>query len=117
MQHRCLAGQTCPEQFGWLWQASHCKPACCRPCVCLWMALLYCSVQDGSLLSRLGLREDIIRNTLMARDIVPRAFSCDYSPVAELLRSWGPNWREHTCLAGGMTGRCRQCRQQTACLS
>jgi hypothetical protein len=52
----------------------------------------------------LGLKEDIICCVIATRDIVPRAFSCDYSPVAELLRSWGPSWREHSCLAGGATG-------------
>jgi hypothetical protein len=45
---------------------------------------------------------------MMTRDIVPRAFSCDYSLVAELLRSWGPAWREHTCLAGGASGAGRR---------
>ncbi|KAF6252062.1 Alpha/Beta hydrolase protein [Scenedesmus sp. NREL 46B-D3] len=55
-----------------------------------------------------GLKEDIIRCVIATRDIVPRAFSCDYSPVAELLRSWGPSWREHSCLAGGATGAGRR---------
>ena len=50
------------------------------------------------LLAALELPEDIIRNVFMTRDIVPRAFACDYSLVADLLRSWGPTWREHCCL-------------------
>eukprot|EP00775_Hariotina_reticulata_P012659 gene12659-12786_t len=62
----------------------------------------------ASLMSRLGLSEDIIRSVMTTRDIVPRAFSCDYSLVAELLRSWGPNWREHTCLSGGASGAGRR---------
>ncbi|WIA12809.1 hypothetical protein OEZ85_006440 [Tetradesmus obliquus] len=66
-----------------------------------------CSL-GGTLLARLGLSEDIIRCCIATRDIVPRAFSCDYSPVAELLRSWGPSWREHSCLAGGATGAGRR---------
>jgi len=45
---------------------------------------------------------------MMTRDIVPRAFSCDYTLVAELLRSWGPSWREHSCLTGGATGTGRR---------
>jgi hypothetical protein len=45
---------------------------------------------------------------MMTRDIVPRAFSCDYTLVADLLRSWGPSWREHSCLAGGVTGTGRR---------
>lgn len=60
--------------------------------------------QGGSLLSRLGLRDDAIRSVMMARDIVPRVFCCDYSLVAEILRGWGPSWRDHTCLTGGVTG-------------
>lgn len=46
----------------------------------------------------------------MSRDIVPRAFACDYTIVADLLRSWGPAWREHHCLqvrGGGLGGRRR----------
>lgn len=66
-----------------------------------------CSI-SGSLLSRLGLPEDVLRGVIMSRDIVPRAFSCDYSPVAELLRSWGPSWREHSCLSGGASGADRR---------
>lgn len=66
-----------------------------------------CSL-GGTLLARLGLSEDIIRCCIATRDIVPRAFSCDYSPVAELLRSWGPSWREHSCLAGGASGAGRR---------
>eukprot|EP00882_Tetradesmus_deserticola_P021861 GHRQ01023674.1.p3 GENE.GHRQ01023674.1~~GHRQ01023674.1.p3 ORF type:complete len:102 (-),score=42.52 GHRQ01023674.1:419-724(-) len=72
------------------------RDACCTPAVDL--------LQGGTLLARLGLKEDIIRCVIATRDIVPRAFSCDYSPVAELLRSWGPSWRDHSCLAGGATG-------------
>lgn len=30
---------------------------------------------------------------------VPRAFSCDYSLVAELLKSWGPAFKQHTSLS------------------
>jgi hypothetical protein len=52
----------------------------------------------AGLLERLGLGEGAVRNVLMSRDIVPRAFACDYSLVADILRSWGPNWREHNCL-------------------
>lgn len=64
--------------------------------------------QGSSLLSQLGLSDDAIRSTMMTRDIVPRAFSCDYTLVADLLRSWGPSWREHSCLAGGATGTGRR---------
>ncbi|KAF8067235.1 choline monooxygenase [Scenedesmus sp. PABB004] len=66
-----------------------------------------CSL-GGDLLSRLGLPDDIIRGVVMTRDIVPRAFSCDYRLVAELLRSWGQSWREHSCLSGGASGEGRR---------
>lgn len=65
-------------------------------------------LQGTSLLSHLGLPDDAIRCIMMTRDIVPRAFSCDYALVAEMLRSWGPNWKEHSCLAGGATGTGRR---------
>eukprot|EP00879_Flechtneria_rotunda_P005133 GHRR01005415.1.p1 GENE.GHRR01005415.1~~GHRR01005415.1.p1 ORF type:complete len:719 (+),score=230.97 GHRR01005415.1:657-2813(+) len=61
-----------------------------------------------SLLSRLGLHEDIICAVMTVRDIVPRAFSCDYSLMAELMRSWSPSWRDHSCLSGGVTGAGRR---------
>jgi hypothetical protein len=34
----------------------------------------------------------------MSRDIVPRAFACDYSLVADILKTWGPAFRDHRCL-------------------
>lgn len=37
----------------------------------------------------------------MHRDIVPRAFACDYSLVADILRSWGPGFKAHGGLAHG----------------
>lgn len=55
------------------------------------------------LLARLGLSEHIIRNVVMSRDIVPRAFACDYSLVASVLRSWGPAFKNHVAL--GLEGR------------
>jgi hypothetical protein len=35
---------------------------------------------------------------IMHRDIVPRAFACDYSLVADLLARVGDGFREHGCL-------------------
>ena len=55
------------------------------------------------LMSSLGLRDHTIRNVIMHRDIVPRAFSCDYSPVADILKGWGAGFRDHTSL--GYDGR------------
>lgn len=50
------------------------------------------------LLSRLGLPQHVVRNVVMARDIVPRAFACDYSLVADILKGWGSSFKEHCCL-------------------
>ncbi len=50
------------------------------------------------LLSRLGLPQHVVRNVVMARDIVPRAFACDYSLVADILKGWGNSFKEHCCL-------------------
>jgi hypothetical protein len=45
------------------------------------------------LLRRLGLSDDHIVNVIMHRDIVPRAFVCDYTLVADLLKQWMPSFR------------------------
>ncbi len=36
----------------------------------------------------------------MSFDIVPRAFACDYSLVADLLKRVSDAFREHACLNG-----------------
>ncbi len=51
------------------------------------------------LLYSLGLDQDAITNVIMHRDIVPRAFVCDYSVVADVLKSWMPSFKDHTGLA------------------
>lgn len=53
------------------------------------------------ILDLVGLSQDHIRNVLMHKDIVPRAFACDYSLVAELLRAVGGSFRDHDCLKPG----------------
>lgn len=40
----------------------------------------------NSLLRRLGIPNDSVRNVILTYDLVPRAFACDYSPVAGVLR-------------------------------
>lgn len=52
------------------------------------------------LMSSLGLQERVVRNCIMHRDIVPRAFACDYSLVAEILRGWGAGFARHCSLGG-----------------
>mmetsp|Transcript_5936 Transcript_5936/g.11587 ORF Transcript_5936/g.11587 Transcript_5936/m.11587 type:complete len:741 (-) Transcript_5936:123-2345(-) len=51
-------------------------------------------------LDRLGLPHDAVRNVIMHKDIVPRAFACDYALVADFLKSVHENFRKHHCLSG-----------------
>lgn len=51
------------------------------------------------LLRKLGLPQSHIQSITMHRDIVPRAFSCNYpNHVAELLKAVNGNFRNHPCL-------------------
>jgi hypothetical protein len=63
-----------------------------------------CSVNGGresqGVLEKLGLPHDAIRNVIMHKDIVPRAFACDYSILADFLKRIHASFRDHTCLHG-----------------
>ncbi|KAG9156950.1 hypothetical protein Leryth_009006 [Lithospermum erythrorhizon] len=51
------------------------------------------------LLHQLGLPRDHLQSIMMHRDIVPRAFSCNYpNHIAELLKAVNGNFRNHPCL-------------------
>eukprot|EP01018_Ginkgo_biloba_P027437 Gb_40072 [translate_table: standard] len=51
------------------------------------------------LLQKLGLSSSHIQSIIMHRDIVPRAFACNYPEhVAEILRRLNANFRNHPCL-------------------
>ncbi|KAK6129446.1 hypothetical protein DH2020_036812 [Rehmannia glutinosa] len=51
------------------------------------------------LLHSLGLPRNHVRSIIMHRDIVPRAFSCNYPDrVAEFLKAVNGNFRNHPCL-------------------
>ncbi|XVE73410.1 hypothetical protein DITRI_Ditri11bG0115800 [Diplodiscus trichospermus] len=51
------------------------------------------------LLGQLGLPRSHVQAIMMHRDIVPRAFSCNYpNHVAELLKALNGNFRNHPCL-------------------
>jgi len=52
------------------------------------------------LLHSFGLSDDHIINVIMHRDIVPRAFACDYTVVADLLKQWVPSFKDHALLHG-----------------
>ncbi len=64
----------------------------------------------GGLLASLGLPDGAVRNVIMALDIVPRAFACDYTLVADILKRVSPSFRDHPCLSGGRrVVRCPPC--------
>ena len=51
------------------------------------------------LLRKLGLPRNHVQSITMHRDIVPRAFSCNYpNHVAEFLKAVNGNFRNHPCL-------------------
>ncbi|GAQ80283.1 hypothetical protein KFL_000500360 [Klebsormidium nitens] len=51
------------------------------------------------LLGELGLALNHVVNVVMHRDIVPRAFACDYpDSVVEVLRRMGGGFKDHACL-------------------
>ncbi len=66
-----------------------------RSCECVY------AQRPGGILGAMGLPLGSVRNVMMPRDIVPRAFACDYTLVADLLKRVGPSFREHRCLSGG----------------
>lgn len=52
-----------------------------------------------NLLRKLGLPRNHVQAITLHRDIVPRAFSCNYpNHVAEILKAVNGNFRNHTCL-------------------
>jgi len=56
--------------------------------------------EPRSALARLGLPVDSVRNVMMHKDIVPRAFACDFSKVSEILKRVHDSFREHKFLSG-----------------
>lgn len=72
--------------------------SCSLPCEHRKAAAATSSATD-SLLSKLELPADAVVNVIMTRDIVPRAFVCDYTLVAGVLKSWLPSFKEHKGLA------------------
>lgn len=52
------------------------------------------------LLAKMGLGDEHILNVIMHRDIVPRAFVCDYTMVEGLLTKWMPSLKS----LGGLQG-------------
>ncbi|KAL6746626.1 hypothetical protein V8C86DRAFT_3149409 [Haematococcus lacustris] len=58
------------------------------------------SPRSPGLLAALGLPSAHITNVIMHRDIVPRAFACDYTSVAGLLQRLMPAFKGHSSLQG-----------------
>ena len=50
------------------------------------------------LLESLGLSKEKVVNIIMHKDIVPRAFACNFALVAEWMKTWSESYREHKCL-------------------
>ncbi|GIL78732.1 hypothetical protein Vretimale_371 [Volvox reticuliferus] len=50
------------------------------------------------LMADLGLLDDQVVNVIMHKDIVPRAFVCDYTAVVGVLQRWWPSFRDHHSL-------------------
>jgi hypothetical protein len=73
------------------------KPSALRPVVTFGSPFVFCGGQK--ILDELGLDENQIHSVMMHRDIVPRAFSCNYpNHVATLLKRLNGSFRSHPCL-------------------
>lgn len=72
------------------------KPSTLRPVVTFGSPFVFCGGQK--ILNELGLDENQIHSVMMHRDIVPRAFSCNYpNHVAVVLKRLS-SFRLHPCL-------------------
>ncbi|KAK9056130.1 hypothetical protein SSX86_027219 [Deinandra increscens subsp. villosa] len=73
------------------------KPSALRPVVTFGSPFVFCNGQK--ILDQLGLDENHVHCVMMHRDIVPRAFSCNYpNHVAQLLKRLCGTFRTHSCL-------------------
>ncbi|CAI9763841.1 unnamed protein product [Fraxinus pennsylvanica] len=73
------------------------KPSALLPVVTFGSPFVFCGGQK--ILDELGLDENHIHCVMMHRDIVPRAFSCNYpNYIAQLLNRLSRTFRAHTCL-------------------
>ncbi|CAN4111470.1 unnamed protein product [Withania somnifera] len=73
------------------------KPSSLLPVVTFGSPFVFCGGQK--VLSDLGLDENHVQSVMMHRDIVPRAFSCNYpNHVAQVLKRLNRTFRSHPCL-------------------
>ncbi|KAJ9188240.1 hypothetical protein P3X46_003612 [Hevea brasiliensis] len=73
------------------------KPTALRPVVTFGSPFVFCGGQK--ILNDLGLDDGHVHSVMMHRDIVPRAFSCNYpNQVAQVLKRLNGSFRSHPCL-------------------
>ncbi|XP_052171688.1 phospholipase A1 PLIP1, chloroplastic [Diospyros lotus] len=73
------------------------KPSALRPVVTFGSPYVFCGGEK--ILDELGLDEDHVHCVMMHRDIVPRAFACNYPDrFAQLLKRLTAKFRSHPCL-------------------
>ncbi|KAK3026587.1 hypothetical protein RJ639_041607 [Escallonia herrerae] len=73
------------------------KSSALLPVVNFGSPFVFCGGQN--ILKELGLDDNHVHCVMMHRDIVPRAFSCNYpNHVAQLLKRLNGNFRSHPCL-------------------
>ncbi|KDP28502.1 hypothetical protein JCGZ_14273 [Jatropha curcas] len=73
------------------------KPSTLRPVVTFGSPFVFCG--GHKILSNLGLEDGHVHSVMMHRDIVPRAFSCNYpNQVAQVLKRLNGSFRSHPCL-------------------
>ncbi|KAK9280708.1 hypothetical protein L1049_014406 [Liquidambar formosana] len=73
------------------------KPSALRPVVTFGSPFVFCGAKK--ILQELGLDENHVHCVMMHRDIVPRAFSCNYPQrIAQLLKRLNGTFRSHPCL-------------------
>ncbi|KAK1364246.1 phospholipase A1 PLIP1, chloroplastic [Heracleum sosnowskyi] len=73
------------------------KPSALRPVVTFGSPFVFCDGQK--ILDALGLDEDHVHSVIMHRDIVPRAFSCNYPDhIVQILKRLNGAFRSHPCL-------------------
>ncbi|KAH0980150.1 hypothetical protein GBA52_007327 [Prunus armeniaca] len=78
------------------------KPSILRPVVTFGSPFVFCGGEK--ILDQLGMDENQIHSVMMHRDIVPRAFSCNYpNHVATLLKRLNGSFRSHPCLIKNIT--------------
>lgn len=73
------------------------NPTCLLPVVMFGAPFVFCGGEK--VLEQLGLNENHVHSVMMHRDIVPRAFSCNYpNHVATILKRLNATFRSHPCL-------------------